>query len=115
MDQFTLKTPERELLYMQATGKLPHPLTNDYLFKALLQKNRNVLKHLTCSLLHLHPKEVESVEIKNPIVLGEALTEDFDSKIFVLDINVMLNNQVLINLEMQVVDYENWPERAMTY
>lgn len=115
MNHFTRKAPDKKPLYMQATGQLPHPLTNDYMFKALLQKNENVLKHLTCSLLHLRPDEVKSVEIRNPIVLGEALTEDFDSKIFVLDINVLLNNQLLINLEMQVVDYANWPERAMTY
>ncbi len=115
MNHFTHKAPDKKPLYMQATGQLPHPLTNDYMFKALLQKNENVLKHLTCSLLHLRPDEVKSVEIRNPIVLGEALTEDFDSKIFVLDINVLLNNQLLINLEMQVVDYANWPERAMTY
>ena len=115
MDHFTPKSPSKKPRYLQATGQLPHSLTNDYMFKALLQKNVNVLKHLTCSLLHLQPDEVESVEIKNPIVLGKALTEDFDSKIFVLDINVLLNNHVLINLEMQVVDYKNWPERAMTY
>lgn len=115
MDHFTSKKPGKEPQYMQATGQLPHPLTNDYMFKALLQKNGNVLKHLICSLLHLKLDEVESVEIKNPIMLGEALTEDFDSKIFVLDINVLLNNQMLINLEIQVIDYKNWPERAMTY
>lgn len=115
MDQFTSGTPVKKPKYLQATGQLPHPLTNDYMFKALLQKNENVLKHLTCSLLHLRDEEVESIKIQNPIMLGEALTEDFDSKIFVLDINVLLNNQMLINLEMQVVGYENWPERAMTY
>ena len=71
---------------MQATGKLPHPLTNDYMFKVLFQKNNNVLKELVCSLLHLQPAEVESLEIKNPIMLGQALTEDFDSKIFVLSV-----------------------------
>lgn len=103
------------LPYMEAAGKLPHPLTNDYMFKALLQKNRNVLKHMICSMLHLRPEKVESVEIKNPIVLGEALTEDFDSKIFVLDINVLLNSQVLINLEMQVINYDNWAERSLIY
>ncbi|MDE7223825.1 MAG: PD-(D/E)XK nuclease family transposase, partial [Acetatifactor sp.] len=31
------------------------------------------------------------------------------------DINVMLNNNTRINLEMQVMNYHNWPERAMTY
>ena len=115
MNHSTPTTPDKPLRYMQAAGKLPHPLTNDYMFKALLQKNESVLKELVCSLLHLQPEEVESLEIKNPIVLGKALTEDFDSKIFVLDINVLLNNHTLINLELQVVDYHNWPERAMTY
>ena len=115
MSNSTPTTLEKPLRYMQAAGKLPHPLTNDYMFKALLQKNESVLKELVCSLLHLQPEEVESLEIKNPIVLGKALTEDFDSKTFVLDINVLLNSQMLINLELQVVDYHNWPERAMTY
>ncbi len=115
MNQTTRETSSGGPRYLQATGRLPHPLTNDYMFKALLQKNKNVLKQLICSLLHLRPDEIESVEIRNPIVLGEALTEDFDSKIFVLDINVLLNNRILINLEMQIVGYENWPERAMTY
>ena len=115
MNHSATKTPGKEPQYLRATGQLPHPLTNDYMFKALLQKNANVLKHLICSLLHLHSEEIESVEIRNPIVLGEALTENYDSKILVLDINVLLNNQTLLNLEMQVIDYENWPERAMTY
>lgn len=101
--------------YMQATGVLPHSLVNDYMFKALLQKNQVVLKHLVCSMLHLRPEEVVSVVLRNPIVLGKALAEDFDSKTFVLDVNVLLNDQVLINLEMQVVNYKNWPERSLTY
>jgi len=48
-------------------------------------------------------------------MLGEPVAGDFDSKIFVLDLNVLLNNRVLINLEMQVIYYENWPERSLTY
>lgn len=101
--------------YMQATGVLPHSLVNDYMFKALLQKNQVVLKHLVCSMLHLRPEEIVSVVLRNPIVLGKALAEDFDSKTFVPDVNVLLNDQVLINLEMQVVNYKNWPERSLTY
>ena len=105
----------KEPPFMRATGKLPHPLTNDYMFKALLQKNKNVLESLICSLLHLTPDKVESMEIRNPIVLGKALTEDFDSKIFVLDINVLLNRRTTVNLEIQLIDYKNWPERSLTY
>lgn len=97
--------------YLQATGKLPYSLTNDYLFRALLQKNNRVLTHLICALLHLQPNEVETVTIENPIVLGEAL----DSKTFVLDIRVQLNNRILINLEMQIINYQNWPERSLAY
>ncbi len=105
----------RKPQYMPATGKLPYSLMNDYMFKALLQENENVLKHLICSLLHLQPEEIQSVKVKNPILLGAALAEDSNSKVFVLDINVLLNDHMLINLEMQVANYRNWPERSMTY
>jgi hypothetical protein len=47
----------------KATGPVEIPLTNDYLFRALLQRNNKVLKGLICSLLHLSPESVESVEI----------------------------------------------------
>ena len=107
--------PNRAPQYMRATGKLPYTLINDYMFKALLQKNQKVLKHLICSLLHLQQEDIRSVKVTNPILLGAVQTEDFDGKTFVLDINVLLNNQTLINLEMQVINYLNWPERAITY
>ena len=68
------------------SGKLFVPMTNDYLFRALLQKNNYVLKGLLCSLLHLNASEVASVTITNPIQLGEAI----DDKEFILDINVDL-------------------------
>lgn len=115
MNEFAPNIQSGKRQYLQATGDLPHPLTNDYMFKALLQKNENALKHLICSLLHLHPEEVESVEIQNPIVLGQAISADFDSRIFVLDINVLLDNWTLINLEMQVIKYRNWLERSLPY
>lgn len=107
--------PNRAPQYMRATGKLPYTLINDYMFKALLQKNQKVLKHLICSLLHLQQEDIRSVKVTNPILLGAVQTEDFDGKTFVLDINVLLNDQTLINLEMQVADYRNWPERSMVY
>lgn len=113
MDHVKTQTPAPS--YMQASGKLPHTLVNDYLFKALLQKNETVLKGLVCSLLHLLPQEIASLEIKNPILLGKALTEDYDSKTFILDLNVLLNDNAVINLEMQIIDYENWPERSLAY
>ena len=95
----------------QATGPVQIPMTNDYLFRALLQKNNHVLKGLICALLHLKPEEVTSVTILNPIVLGEYI----DNKDFILDIRCLLNDNTIINLEMQVVNQHNWPERSLSY
>lgn len=57
-----------------ATGPLAIPMTNDYLFRALLQRNNHVLKGLICSLLHLSPKQIHSAVITNPIILGNQST-----------------------------------------
>lgn len=55
-------------------GPIDIPMTNDYLFRALLQRNNKVLKALICSLLHLEVSDVQSVVITNPIELGETIT-----------------------------------------
>lgn len=97
--------------FLNASGKVPYHMTNDYLFRAVLQSNNKALKGLVCSLLHLAEKEVCSVEISNPVVLGESVK----NKEFRLDINVSLNNSVLINLEMQIANRLNWRERSVMY
>lgn len=97
--------------YQNASGKMRYTLTNDYLFRALLQKNNKVLKGLSCSLKHLKMEDVRSVTIENPILLGEAL----DDKTFVLDVKVLLNNSSVINYEMQVINLLNWAERSLIY
>ncbi len=93
-----------------ATGPLAIPMTNDYLFRALLQTNSYVLKGLIGALLHLAPWEIISATINNPIQLGESI----DDKSFLLDVSVTLNNCSLINLEMQVINEHNWPERSLS-
>ena len=93
------------------TGPLTIPMTNDYLFRALLQQNNKVLKGLISSLLHLSLDEIISVEITNPIELGKSI----DAKDFFLDIKVLLNSDTVINLEMQVINEHNWPERSLSY
>ena len=95
----------------EATGPVQIPMTNDYLFRALLQKNNHVLKGLICSLLHLKLDAVISVEILNPIVLGEQI----DNKDFIMDIRCLLNDNTIINLEMQVVNQRNWTDRSLSY
>ena len=91
-------------------GKLTIPMANDYLFRALLPPNNKVITDLIASLLHLFPSEITSVEITNPIVLGESTND----KTFFLDIRVNLNQNTLINLEMQVINEHNWPERSLS-
>lgn len=106
MQQFTTTS-----MLSNATGPVNIPMTNDYLFRALLQRNNNVLKGLICSLLHLTPKQVRSVVITNPIELGRAI----DEKDFILDIKCLLNDNTVINLEMQVINEHDWPERSLSY
>ena len=97
--------------YEEAEGNIDYPLTNDYMFRAFLQTNEPVLRGLIGALLHLKQEEIVEIKILNPIVLGATI----NNKEFVLDIHILLNNNTRINLEMQVSNQENWPERALQY
>ncbi len=94
-----------------AHGAIPYGMTNDYMFRAVLQSNNKVLRGLICSLLHLSESEIISTEITNPIILGQSV----EDKEFRLDINVLLNDHTIINLEMQVANELNWPNRSILY
>lgn len=98
-------------VFQNARGPVPYNMTNDYMFRAVLQSNNTVLRGLICSLLHLSQEEVASVEITNPVILGESVKD----KEFRLDINVVLNSHILINLEMQIANKLNWRERSVMY
>ena len=98
-----------ELLCLQ--GTLEIPMTNDYLFRALLQENNRVLKALVCALLHLKPESVRIVSVENPIELGKSYGE----KDLFLDVKALLDGNIIINLEMQVVNEHNWEERSLYY
>ena len=105
------ESPSDELTYRTATGPIPYTMLNDYMFRAILQKNELVLRGLIGSLLHLEQDAIESVTITNPITLGEKI----DSKTFILDIYLRLNNDTSINLEMQVLNEGNWTDRSLSY
>ena len=66
---------------------------------------------LVCAVENIRPEDVLSVEITNPIELGQHI----DSKNFFLDVRVVLNDRKTINLEMQVINLGNWPERSLGY
>lgn len=42
-------------------------------------------------------------------------SEEIDAKTFILDIFIQLNNNQRINLEMQVKNEKNWPDRSLSY
>lgn len=92
------------------SGKLAYNMTNDYMFRAVLQTNKKVLAGIIGALLHVDPESLD-VEIQNPIILGQS----FENKDIILDIRVLINNKSKLNLKMQVVNYGNWKERSLSY
>lgn len=97
--------------FLSASGPIDYGLTNDYMFRAILEIDESILIGLIGSLLHLDTNEIVSAVVKNPILLGNS----FDIKDFILDIHVLLNDSKIINLEMQVLNEKNWPERSLSY
>ncbi len=88
-----------------------YTLKNDYMFRAVFQSCPQALEDLCRSLLHLSPENELHVEIKNPIQLGQTP----DSKEFILDLALTINNNIFLNLEMQVYNDGYWPERSLSY
>ena len=102
---------KKYVAFMEATGVIAYNMTNNYMFRFILQKNKKVLKGLVCALLHLKPEEIKKIEILNPI----NLSGDVTGKEFILDIHVLLNDNTQINLEMQNVNEYNWTDRSLSY
>ena len=96
---------------MKMTGQIRYTLMNDYMFKAFLQENGEALKNLTAALMQMPLEEIRSAEITNSIVLGEAV----DEKTVMLDVSLVMNDATNIDLEMQVKNEGDWPERSMMY
>lgn len=93
------------------TGELKYPLTNDFMFKAVLQRNQTALKGLLCALLHMRMEEIAEVKILNPIEIGGVIEE----KMMILDLKLELNDSRILDIEMQVIDEGNWSERSLAY
>ena len=93
------------------TGKLKYPLTNDFMFKAVLQRNQTALKGLLCAMLNMRMEEIASIRVLNPIEIGGMI----DEKMMMLDLKLELNDSRILDIEMQVIDEGNWPERSLAY
>ena len=88
-----------------------YPLKNDYMFRAVFQSRPKALEGLCRSLLRLPPSDSLHIDLKNPIQLGETI----DSKEFVLDLALTINDSLYLNLEMQLYNDGYWPERSLSY
>ena len=97
--------------YKNAIGSISYNMTNDYMFRFVLQKNAHVLKGLVCSILHLSPNKISSITITNPISLGD----DLDDNTISLNICIVLHNNMLITLEMQMANQLHWNEHSLHY
>lgn len=51
----------------QMTGELDFNMTNDFLFRALLQEKNSVLAALSASMMSWEENEIVSARIENPI------------------------------------------------
>ncbi len=86
-------------------------MKNDYMFKAVLQSSEEVLRNLVAVLLEIDEDDIQSCKLENTIELGKSV----DSKDCVLDVKLTLNSNEIVDIEMQVRDEGNWPERSLLY
>ena len=103
--------PSNNNPFSSATGPVSIKMNNDYLFKALMQENRRVLRAFIADLLHVSHRDIKKLEIINPIKLGERV----DDKVILLDVLVTFNNGTMMNIEMQVINEHNWVPRSVYY
>lgn len=102
-----MKTPDT----VKKQTPLPCRLTNDYMFRAVFQSYPKALEGLCRSVLHLSPKDTVSIELRNPVILGQQI----NNKEFVLDLAVIVNGSINLNLEMQMYHDPYWIERSISY
>ncbi len=84
----------------------------DFVFKRLFTEDTSVLTDLLNSVLkHEQGSLIKTVEVKNPTILPDEITQKF----IILDILAEDENRKLYDIEVQVRNYEAYPERALYY
>jgi len=90
--------------------KLKYTMKTDTLVKILFTKYPDLLKRLVAALLGIEYNSIEQFIIINPDISPEELGKKFCR----LDINMIVNGQK-VDLEVQVADEGNYPERSLFY
>ena len=91
-------------------AELQYKLTNDVLFKMMFVQYPELLKRLVAVLLGVRVEDITQFDISNPEM--PPLTKD--DKHCELDIKMIVNGQV-VDLEIQVKDEGDYPERSLFY
>ena len=90
--------------------KLKHTFKNDILFKLLFTQYPDLLKRLVAELLGISYDSIGEFYITNPEIPPDVVGEKFCR----LDINMTVNGQQA-DLEIQVEDEKDYPERSLYY
>lgn len=91
-------------------SKLQYTFKTDTLFKMLFVRNQDLLWKLVAVLLRIPLESIQELIVRNPEIAPEMLGEKFCR----LDINMIVNGQC-IDLEVQVANEGDYPERVMYY
>ena len=95
---------------MVPMSKLQYTFKTDTLFKMLFVKHQDLLEKLVAALLGIPLESIEQFTVRNPEMPPEVLGDKFCR----LDINMIVNNQ-RIDLEVQIANEGDYPERVMLY
>ena len=90
--------------------KLKYTFKNDTLFKMLFTQYQDLLKRLVAELLKIAYESIEEFVVTNPEIPPDVKGEKFCR----LDINMTVNGQ-RVDLEIQVNDEGDYPERSLYY
>jgi len=90
--------------------KLQYTFKTDTLFKILFTKYPDLLKKLVAALLGIAYESIAQFDITNPNISPEELGKKFCR----LDIKMTVNSQI-VDLEIQVADEGNYPDRSLYY
>ncbi|MDR1088297.1 MAG: Rpn family recombination-promoting nuclease/putative transposase [Coriobacteriales bacterium] len=88
--------------------ELKYKFTYDTLFKLLFVNFPDLLKRLVAAVLTIEAASITEFEIVNPEIPPESLGDKFCR----LDINMLVNGQ-RVNLEVQVANEGDYPERTL--
>ncbi len=90
--------------------ELKYTFKNDVLFKMVFRQYQNLLKRLVSLMLGIRLEDITEFILTNPEISPDVVGEKFCR----LDINMTVNGQ-RVDLEIQVSDEGDYPERALYY